>query len=197
VPSSRTKLSPQSPALFHRLLLFPAIESTTTTAPSAPNLGSGGLSYQQLTILISVVTVAFVIAGTLIAAYQFWWTKRQKRKEKRERERNTQSSATVPYNPNRTTTFNQYSETERVTIDIDHSTTNILYTYTRTMCLLRFSLVRTQNWFQCGRTSIWWRCSASLVPQFLICLRVSLVLAMVPGYSVAVRVGTAKEPNRT
>jgi hypothetical protein len=47
-----------------------------------------------------------------------------------------------------------------------------------------------QNWFQCGRTSIWWQCSASLVPQFLICLRVSLVLATAPGYPAAVRVGT-------
>jgi len=34
-----------------------------------------------------------------------------------------------------------------------------------------------QNWFQCGRTSIWWRCSASLVPQFLICLRVTQLIS--------------------
>jgi hypothetical protein len=63
----------------------------------------------------------------------------------------------------------------------------IIYLYTYNVSL---TILIGQNWFQCGRTSIWWRCSASLVPQFLICLRVSQVLAMVPGYLAAVRVGS-------
>ena len=51
----------------------------------------------------------------------------------------------------------------------------IIYLYRYNVSL---TILICQNWFQCGRTSIWWWCSSSLVPQFLLYLQVGQLISL-------------------